>query len=388
MATNIEVQGQCDSRFSAVEDVFRENFASRGEVGCSAAVYLGGKLVVDLWGGYADAARTRPWERDTIVTVYSTTKGMTAICAHRLADQGKLDIDAPVARYWPEFAQAGKGDLPVRYLLNHQAGVPAIKAPVPPESLFDWDRMTSELAAQEPWWEPGTKHGYHAITYGFLVGEVVKRITGKSLGTYFREEVAGPLGLDFHIGMDAEHDARTAQMIAPLPPPLGETDRIRDLIIQDPESITAKAITNPAFTSGVTDNTREWRGAEIPAANGHGNGRSIARAYAALSLGGELDGVRVMSSDAIDRAIVEQSNGIDAVLAAPTRFGLGFMLSSQFAPLGPATRPFGHVGAGGSVGIADPDAGIGFGYAMNQMKVEANDGARYLNLINAVYASL
>ena len=194
MATKIEIQGQCDSRFSAVEEAFRENFASKGEVGSSTAVYAGGKLVVDLWGGYAAAARTRLWEHDTLVPVSSPTKGMTAICAHRLAAQGKLDFDAPVAKYWPEFAQAGKSEMPVRHLLNHQAGLPAIQTPVPPEAIFDWDRMTSALAAQEPWWEPGTKHGYHAITYGFLVGEVVKQITGKSLGTYFREEVAGPLG--------------------------------------------------------------------------------------------------------------------------------------------------------------------------------------------------
>ena len=388
MVTTVEVQGQCDSRFSAVEDAFRENFATRDEVGASVAVYAGGKLVVDLWGGYADAARSRPWERDTIVNVYSTTKGMTAICANRLADQGKLDIDAPVAKYWPEFAQAGKGDIPVRYLLNHRAGLPAVSAPLPPEAMFDWDRMTTELAAQEPWWEPGTKHGYHVLTYGWLVGEVVKRITGKSLGTYFREEIAGPLGLDFHIGLDAKHDGRTADYIAPLPPPPGEPDPIQEAISSDPEGVAAKAMTNPGFTFGVTENSREWRAAEIPAANGHGNGRSVARAYAALSLGGELDGTRIMSSEAIDRAIVEESNGQDAVLGTQTRIGLGFMLSGETFQLGTATRSFGHPGAGGSVGIADPEAGIGFGYTMNQYKWEAGDEARYFKLLNAVYESL
>ena len=388
MVTTVEVQGQCDSRFSGVEDAFRENFAARDEVGASAAVYAGGKLVVDLWGGYADAARSRPWERDTIVNVYSTTKGMTAICAHRLADQGKLDFDAPVAKYWPEFAQAAKGDIPVRYLLSHRAGLPAVSTPLPSEAMFDWARMTTELAAQEPWWEPGTRHGYHAITYGWLVGEVVKRITSKSLGTYFREEVAGPLGLDFHIGLDAKHDARTADYIAPLPLPPGESDPRQEVIASDPQGAAAMATTNPGFTFGVTDNSREWRAAEIPAANGHGNGRSIARAYAALSLGGELDGARVLSSDAVDRAIVEQSNGQDAVLGVQTRFGLGFMLGCEIFRTGTAARAFGHSGAGGSVGIADPDAGIGFGYAMNQNKPEAGDEARYFKLLNAVYASL
>ena len=248
MVTKVEVQGQCDSRFSAVEAAFRENFATRGEVGASAAVYVGGKLVVDLWGGYADAARSRPWERDTIVNVYSTTKGMTAICAHRLIDQGKLNIDDPVARYWPEFAQAGKGDLPVRYLLSHRAGLPAVRAPLPPEAMFDWETMTNALAAQEPWWEPGTQHGYYAITYGFLLGEVVRRITGKTLGAYFREEVAEPLGVDFHIGF-ARHDARTAQLNAPPPPPPGEPDLLQELLSQDPESVTAKALTNPSGPS-------------------------------------------------------------------------------------------------------------------------------------------
>ena len=388
MVTKVEVQGHCDSLFSAVEAAFRENFALRGEVGSSAAVYVRGKLVVDLWGGYADAARSRPWERDTIVTVYSTTKGMTAICAHRLADQGKLNIDAPVAQYWPEFAQAGKGDLAVRYLLSHRAGLPAIKAPLPPEALFDWERITSALAAQEPWWEPGTQHGYHAISYGFLLGEVVRRITGKSLGNYFREEVAEPLGSDFHIGLDAGHAGRIAQLIAPRPPPPGETDLLQEMLNQGPESVAAKALTNPSWTFGVTDNSPEWRAAEIPAANGHGNGRSIARAYAALSLGGELDGARIMSSNAIDRAIVEQSIGHDIVLGVPSRFGLGFMLNSETYPMGTAPRVFGHAGAGGSVGIADPDAGIGFGYAMNQMRSEAGDEYRYLKLLNAVYASL
>ena len=193
MTTRLEINGECGSKFRAVQEVFEENFVSLGEVGASVAVYLDGKLVVDLWGGYADAARTHLWEQDTIVNVYSTTKGMTAICAHKLVDQGKLDLDAPVAFYWPEFAQAGKGEIPVRYLLSHRAGLPAVKAPLGPDAMFDWEAMTRALAAQQPWWEPGTQHGYHAFTFGWLVGEVVRRISGRSLGTYFREEVAVPL---------------------------------------------------------------------------------------------------------------------------------------------------------------------------------------------------
>ena len=388
MVTKIEVSGQCDSRFSGVQEVFKENFALRNEVGASVALYLDGKPVIDLWGGSADGAGSRPWERDTLVNVYSTTKGMTAICAHRLVDQGRLDVDAPVAKYWPEFAQAGKSDLPVRYLLSHRAGLPAIKAPLPPEAMFDWTAMTAALAAQEPWWEPGTRHGYHAITYGFLVGEVVRRITGKSLGTYFREEVSGPLGADFHIGLDAAHDGRTAQFLAPPLLPPGETDPMLELIMNEPEGVTAKTMTNPGFTFGVTDNSREWRGAEIPAANGHTNARAVARIYGALAQGGKLDGADILSQAAIEGALVEQSNGWDAVLARPTRFGLGFMLSSESFPLGPGARTFGHTGAGGSLGFADPDAGIGFGYCMNQMRTEAGDDARAARLFAAVYDSL
>ena len=176
-------------------------------------MYIDGKLVVDLWGGHSDKARTKPWTRDTLVNIYSTTKGLAAMCAHRLVDQGKLDLDAPVAKYWPEFAQAGKDKLPVRYLLSHRAGLPAVRKALPPEALYDWNTMTNALAAQEPWWVPGTKHGYHAITYGWLVGEVVRRASGKTLGTYFRDEIVTPLGLDAHIGLDAKHDSRTTNII-------------------------------------------------------------------------------------------------------------------------------------------------------------------------------
>ena len=212
------IHGVCDSRLQGVRDAFAENFAQGGEVGATVAVTVDGKLVVDLWAGHADAARTRPWTRDTIVDVASSTKGLTTICAHRLVDAGLLDLEAPVARYWPEFAQAGKATIPVHFLLSHRAGLPAIDEPLPTEALYDWNRMTGALAAQKPWWEPGTRHGYHIFTFGYLVGEVVRRITGKSLGTYFREEVAEPLGLDCHIGLAAEHDDRVAEFIA-VPPP-------------------------------------------------------------------------------------------------------------------------------------------------------------------------
>ena len=209
--------GHCAAGFERVRDAFAENFARGGEVGATVAATVDGRLVVDLWAGHADAARTRPWTRDTIVDIASSTKGLTTICAHRLVDVGLLDLEAPVARYWPEFAQAGKATIPVHFLLSHRAGLPAIDEPLPTEALYDWNRMTGALAAQKPWWEPGTQHGYHIFTFGYLVGEVVRQITGKTLGTYFREEVAEPLGIDCHIGLAAEHDGRVAEFIA-LPP--------------------------------------------------------------------------------------------------------------------------------------------------------------------------
>jgi CubicO group peptidase (beta-lactamase class C family) len=217
------IHGVCDSRVQGLRDAFAENFAQGGEVGATVAATVDGKLVVDLWAGHADAARTRPWTRDTIVNIASLTKGLTAVCAHRLVDRGLLDLEAPVARYWPEFAPAGKAAIPVHFLLSHRAGLPAIDAPLPTEALYDWDRMTGALAAQKPWWEPGTRHGSHAFTFGWLVGEVVRRITGKSLGTNWRE-VAEPLGLDCHIGLAAEHDARVAEFIPIPPPPPGQPD--------------------------------------------------------------------------------------------------------------------------------------------------------------------
>src|ERR1700688_3700767 len=216
----VKIKSTCDPKFNRVKDAFAENFEKRNEVGAACAIMLDGKSVVDIWAGHADKAKTKPWTRDTLVNVYSTTKGVTAICAHRLADKGLLDIDAPVARYWPEFAQARKDRLPVRYLLSHHAGLAAFRKPLDDDALFNWSKMTTALAEQEPWWEPGTKHGYHALTFGYLVGEVIRRISGKSPGTYFRDELAGPLGLDFHIGLDAKHDERVANLIAaPLPGP-------------------------------------------------------------------------------------------------------------------------------------------------------------------------
>jgi CubicO group peptidase (beta-lactamase class C family) len=391
MPTTIHIKGSCDGRFRRVKDAFAENFARGQEVGAAVAVMVDGEMVVDLWAGAADVAGNRPWERDTIVNVYSTTKGMTALCAHRLVDQGLLELDAPAAKYWPEFAQGGKEELPVRYLLSHRAGLPALADPLPKGSIYQWDTMTAALAAQEPWWEPGTKHGYHAMTYGWLVGEVVRRISGKTLGTFFREEIAEPLGLDFHIGLSSEHDARTAELIPPPPLRPGESSDLAR-ILSDPQSMSFKAfVISPDDGEPGRVNSREWRGAEIPAANGHGNARALARVYGALAKGGELEGVSVLSRAAIDGAIVEQSSGTDAVLDRPNRIALGFWLTMPDVALGRSPRSFGHGGMGGSLGFADPEAKVGFGYTMNLMQMRIGTeliDRRLAPLIEAVFGSL
>ncbi len=388
MAVNPMIQGQCDPRFERVQRAFAENFDQRGEVGATVAVTIDGRPVVDLWGGHLDLARTKPWNRDMIVNVWSTTKGLTAICAHRLAGEGRLNLDAPVAKYWPEFAQGGKAEIPVSYLLSHKAGLAAIRAPLKNEDIFNWDLVTRELARQEPWWTPGTRHGYHAITFGWLVGEVVRRITGKSLGTYFRDEIAGPLGMDAFISFDASLDPRVAEIFPAPPPAPGQPNPMADMV-KDPESVSAKALMNPPNTLlTTTTNSRAWRAAEIPGANGHANARALARVYGALARGGEVDHLRVMNQSELPRCYTEQSNGKDAVLGFTTRFSLGFMMSLPGSQIGPNPRSFGHPGAGGSLGFADPDTKIGFGYAMNQMGSGMLLDPRAAVLIDAVYASL
>ena len=379
---SLTIHGECEPRFGGVRDAFAANFEAGREVGASFAATIDGALVVDLWGGWADAARTRPWERDTIVNVFSTTKAMTAICAHLLADREQLDFDAPVSRYWPEFAQAGKGEMPVRYLLSHQAGLAAIRAPLPTEALYDWERMTAALAAETPWWKPGSANGYHAVTYGYLVGELVRRISGRSLGVFFRDEVARPLGIDFHIGLAADEEARAAEMV---PPTAAENAAAGAAI--DPESMLGKVMGNPPLAAAVA-NTTAWRTAEIPAANGHGNARSVARALAALACGGRLDGVSLLRSESIERAIEEQCYGTDLVLGIPMRWGLGFMVTSADLPLGPNPRTFGHGGWGGSLGIADMDARVSWAYVMNKMSPGTTGDTRAAGLLMALYAGL
>jgi CubicO group peptidase (beta-lactamase class C family) len=361
----VELQGHCDARFKKVREIFEASFASGAELGASLCIYLDGRPVVDLWGGFADADATRPWRRDTLANVYSTTKGITALCAHQLIDRGELDLDSPVARYWPEFAQNGKSEIPVRMLLSHRAGLPAIAKPLTPADLFDWRTMTAALAEQSPWWKPGTKHGYHALTFGWLVGELVRRVSGMSIGRYVREHVSAPLGAEFWIGLPEELDARTAPLVQG-PITMADGPNMLEIIAKEPEGMLAKTFGNPPLFA-MSPNSRDWRAAELAAANGHTTGHALARIYAALAQGGELDSVSILGREAIERARVEHSLGQDEVLPMKTRFGLGFMMPPDTEPLGPNPRVFGHGGAGGSLGLADPEARIGLGYVMNRM---------------------
>ena len=387
------IHGRCEPGFAAVRDAFAENFALRRDVGAALCVYIGGRPVVDLWGGWADAARTRPWTPDTIASCASTSKGLTSVCAHRLVERGLIDLDAPVARYWPEFAQAGKGAIPVRWLMCHRAGLPAIRHDMPQESLYDWDAFCAALAAETPWWEPGTQHGYHATTFGYLIGEVARRAGGKTIGQIAASEVCGPLGADFYIGVPQSEDARAAEILTEPPLPTGEESLIRRAA-REPGSLAERVFGNPA-RDPARMNFRRWRAAEIPASNGHASARGVARLYAALANGGELDGIRVLERDSIERATEEHSFGRDAVIGLTTRFALGFALRQPGAGAGiqkvvPNPRAFGHTGRGGSIGFADREARIGFGYVMNQYiaATPQHPDLRWQSLATALYRAL
>jgi CubicO group peptidase (beta-lactamase class C family) len=377
--------GECAPRFRRLREAFEQSFRDDAEAGAAVAVWQHGEPVVDLWGGFADAARARPWQADTLVQVASTTKGVTALCANRLAEEGRLDLDAPVARYWPEFAQAGKQAVPVHWLLSHRAGLPALREPLPREALYDWDRATAALAAEEPWWEPGSRHGYHAMTFGWLVGEVLRRADGRSVGRYFREELALPLGLDFHIGLRPEEEARCAEVI---PAAEGAPRHPVYQAARQRGSLVALAFGNPRH-GRQEFNTPEWRRAELPAANGHGTARALARLYGALARGGAEDGQRLLGRDALARATRERAFGPDAVLPGlTTRFGLGFMLGHPRLPLGPGPNAFGHPGMGGSLAFADPDRELGFAYVMNRVQSGMGGDARGFRLAAALYRAL
>lgn len=390
MAGEVVIEGWCAPRFAAMKDALHRNFSEYGELGAAVSAYVDGEPVVDLWAGVVDSRSGTPWAENTLVNVFSTTKGVVAGLVLRLVAEGRLSLERPVAEYWPEFAQNGKGGIPVKWLLTHRAGLPAVRELLPDEALYDWDRMTAALAAETPWWEPGTKHGYHPVTFGWLAGEVIRRASGASVGRYLQEAFAAPLGLDFHIGVPAKEHARIARISRPAPDPTNrDAMSFMQKVMQDPAGVTARAFANP-MSIATGSNTAEWRLAEIPAANGHGTARAIARYYAALACGGTLDGIEVLPRDILKYCWDEQSAGEDAVLGIDTRFSHGWMLSQNRpnAGFGPGKRSFGHPGAGGSVGLADPDARVGFGYAMNHMGAHMLLDPRATRLIEALYALL
>jgi len=370
----IDVHGTVAPGFEPVRDAFAANFATGDEVGASFAATVDGRFVVDIWAGYRDAAQTLPWEENTLVNVFSTTKAMVASAAAMLADRGLLDYAKPVAYYWPQFAQNGKSEITVAQALSHQAGVPGISRPLP--NWYDWDAIVDALATETPWWEPGTANGYHAITFGHLAGEIIRRVSGKTFGAFLRSEIAGPLDADFLCGFGPEQDHRVGEMV-PAPAMEGIP----------PDALLLKVLANPPFESRQA-NDREWRAAEVPAANGHANARSCARVMSALACGGEVDGMRILSQAAIDRAITEQCYRNDLVLLQPMRWGVGFMLSSEQMPMGPNPRTFGHGGAGGSLAFADLDARASYAYVMNKMGVTTTGDARGANCALAFYRCL
>jgi len=375
-----EIHGTCAPGYEPVREAFAANFAERGEIGASVAVVAAGAPVVELWAGWADPARTRPWRQDTLTNVWSTTKAMTSLCAHVLIDRGELDPDAPVARYWPEFAAAGKADIPVRWIMGHRSGLSGLAVPTSVQDYYDWDKITALLAEQEPFWEPGTATGYHAITFGYLIGEVIWRITGESPGRFFGSEIAGPLGADFHIGVAESELDRCSELLGVRPSEQEQAAVAQAYANAHPAAMAA--LTNPALT-GDEANEADWRMAEIPAANGHGTAIALATIFGAVTDGSE----RLISAATLRRACAGQGRYTDLVLGFPLEFGLGFALGGPEHHFGPNPAAFGHDGFGGSAVGGDADAGVAIAYVMNRMGMNLADDPRKMALIDAVYRS-
>ena len=351
------IEGTNTDQFNSVRAVLEQQLADGQDVGASVAVVYRGELVVDLWGGFVDEDRTAQWQRDTLVNVWSTTKTMTFLVALMLVDRGLLDFNAPVSRYWPEFAVNGKEAIELRHLMSHTAGLPAWSESLRPEELADWERCTTALARQSPWWEPGTKSGYHAVTQGFLIGEVVRRVTGVTIGQFFKREVADVLEADFHIGLPESAEERVSVVI----PPKG-----LNLSGLDVDSIAYRTFTSPPLDPTMPRH-RWWRAAEIPAANGHGNARSVATIQSVIANNGEINGRRFFSPSTGDQIFRTQSRGIDQVLGVETHFGMGYALASNVTPIGPRSCYWG--GFGGSLVVIDQELQLTVAYMMNQMRV-------------------
>jgi CubicO group peptidase (beta-lactamase class C family) len=379
----VDISGECQQRFGAVKDAFAANFEHQGDVGASAALVIDDELAVGLWGGHLDRAGTVSWERDTIINVWSTTKTMSCLSLLVLASRGLVDVDAPVERYWPEFGQAGKSNVLVRHLLSHTAGLPAWDERLESTDIYDWDKLVTLLAAQPTWWEPGWKSGYHAVSQGNLVGEVVRRVDGRTVGRFFAEEIAGPMGADFHIGTGPEHDHRVALVIPAPPLQFGDADGVT---APPRDSIPYRAA-NPRL---VAEQSWEipWRRAEIPAAGGHGNARGVALAQCAVSAGGSARGVDLLTPETVARIFDVQAAGRDLVLGIGVTFGVGYGLNSPKNPISPNPRVCYWGGWGGSLVVNDVDAGFTLAYVMNRMGEGTVGDDRAHTLLRAVYASL
>ncbi len=374
--------GTYDTKFQSVVDRFVANFSEYGDIGASCCATVGGEFVLDIYHGHQDAAKTKAWDADTIVNVYSTTKTMTFLCILLLAERGKLHVTDKVASHWPEFAQNGKEEVEIRHCLSHSTGLSGLDEQTKPEDLYDWNKIVNLLAAQAPWWEPGTQSGYHAITQGYLLGEVVRRITGKTIGTYFQEEISGPLDADFHIGVDPKHFDRIAELIPPPP-----TDPDPNGPTPDPTSIAMRTFASPSSNIAQTK-TASWRQAEIPAANGHGNAHSVVKVQTILANLGHAFGIDLLSKATCLSVMEEQTNGMDLVLGVPMRFGLGYGLRSETSPIGVNPNTCFWGGYGGSSIVVDMDARACFAYVMNKMEPDALGDPRGLGLGTAFFNAL
>lgn len=383
--------GFAEAGFEGVADAFARNFDDHCEVGAAFCLHVEGRPVVDVWAGVADFETATPYAEDTLQLVFSATKGATAACANLLVQRGALDLDEPVATYWPEFATAGKEDISVRMVLAHQSAIPTIDAKLSLEDVLRWDPVITALEDQAPMWEPGRVHGYHAVTFGHLVGELVRRIDGRSLGTYFAEEIAGPLGLEFWIGLPEEHEHRVAPILGDLVPLEAANPMMRNVIegFLSPESLLGRALSlNGAFPDTLVMNRRDVHAAEIPAGNGITSARSLSRFYAGLI--GRLEGAEgtpLFTVDQMEAARQRQTVRNDRCLIMETCFGLGFMNSCWYSPYGSAGS-FGHTGAGGAVGFADPENQLGFGYVMNHMRQHLAGDPRTKKLVGACYEAV
>ncbi len=381
MDRSLVIEGSIAPGLESIRDAFAANFAREGdyqEVGAGLCVFNRGKRVVDLWGGFLDGARSRPWTAQTLVNVWSTTKLATAVVVAHLVDQGLIAYDQPVSEVWPQFAAAGKSRVTIAHVMSHQAGLPGFADPTTLDDLYDWDLVCSRLASQTPIFEPGSANSYHAVTYGFLAGEIVRRASGRTLGTVFREDIAAPLGADFHIGLPDAEEPRVAELLAPKNP--------IDMSGMDLSVPAQMALGNPVQDAS-RPNTRAWRAAELPALNGQASARGVARIAAALASGGSLDGVRILSEANVAEMSIISADRTDLMLGFNPQWGMG-VAHNLIGVFGRNPRTIGHSGWGGSFGCADPDGDIAIGYVVNQMGSELVGDPRGKGLADAVYDAL